>query len=65
MSTFPQNNTQKNFYPEALFQFMLYRDNLSEMGKLLTEIEDLKSKISSKQKKHRRCDWQIVKDFKV
>ena len=54
-----------NYFPEALLQEMLYFHNLKELEKLTEEINDLKAKIFAKQKKHRRCDKDISKNYNV
>jgi PHD/YefM family antitoxin component YafN of YafNO toxin-antitoxin module len=54
-----------NYFSESLMQEMLYLQNLREMEKLTEEIARLRSAIFSKQKKHRRCDKDISKNFNV
>lgn len=54
-----------NYFSEALMQEMLYLSNVREIEKLNEEIAELKAAIFSKQKKHRRCDKEISKNFNV
>lgn len=53
------------YYRLALQQQVLYYQNLQEVLEVEAEIEDLKAKIAAKHKKHRRCDKEIQKEFKV
>lgn len=53
------------YYRLALQQQVLYYQNIQECLALQEEIEELKSRITAKHKKHRRCDKEINKDFKV
>jgi hypothetical protein len=54
-----------SYFSKALMQEMLFLRNLREIDQLNTEIIDLKAAIYNKQKKHRRCDKEINKNFNV
>lgn len=54
-----------SYYSEALMQEMLYQYNLRRISELTEEISALKTAIFTKQKKHRRCDKEISKNFNV
>jgi transposase len=54
-----------SYFSEALMQEMLYLSNLREIEQLNEEIAELKAAIFSRQKKHRRCDKEISKNFNV
>ena len=54
-----------SYYSQALLQEMLHISNQQEADRLVEEIDDLKSMIFSRQKKHRRCDKDISKTVNV
>lgn len=54
-----------NYFSEALMQEMLCLQNIRQIEQLNDEIAELKAAIFSKQKKHRRCDKDISKNFNV
>jgi hypothetical protein len=54
-----------NYFSRALMQEMLFLRNMREIEELNAEIAELRVAIFNKQKKHRRCDKEISKNFNV
>lgn len=52
-------------YRLALLQYIQYQQQLQAVLRLQEEIGELRTQISARHKKHRRCDKEIRKDFKV
>ena len=57
--------TSPDYYRLALQQQMLYHLQMEAILKAEEEIEALKTNITAKHKKHRRCDKEIQKEFQV
>lgn len=57
--------TQEEYQKLALQQYVHYQTQMDEYLALEEELEELRAKISARHKKHRRCDKEIHKSYKV
>lgn len=53
------------YYRLALLQYIQYQQQVDALIKIREEVADLRSQIALRHKKHRRCDKEITKQFKV
>lgn len=54
-----------DYFRLALLQHIHYQQQMDEYLRVKDEIRHLKEQIASRHKKHRRCDKEINKEFKV
>lgn len=52
-------------YRLALLQYIQYQQQMEAVLRLREEVAELRAQIALRHKKHRRCDREITKQFKV